>query len=189
MHPGQALHQRGEQPEQFLKGQFSLLFQVFVQPDPVDEIHDNVDRVVLLEVVADPDDIPLSGEFCQDLRLLEEALFLFVKVDFLGTCSDRDVCISLSPVHKPSGKVFLDGDLLPDPEVQADVGDPEAALADGRTDHIPVLQPRPHRKLMRCVLRRKVLSAVDAETSLSLLILHAVLTIHSSPLFRKQSLS
>ena len=127
---------------------------VILQCHALDEFHDDIGGVVLLEKVEDAHDSGNVVEFCERLcladALLPPDLKRFTEILLCQTV-DAQTLLRIAP-DRAAGKILLDRNFAQQDKIVSGVRDAEAALAHGFADRVPSVQDRLRRQMMR--LRR-----------------------------------
>ena len=112
-------------------------------------LHHDIGGVVGLEIVADHDDLRLLFHARHGAGLVQEALEPLVIILRLGShpADHRQGGLG-EPGDPVDGEIFLDGHFHFQTEIAADVGDAEAALAQGAPDQIASSQDRAQRQMV-----------------------------------------
>ena len=187
MDDAERLHQRQREIDQLVGVEQPVLARVILERQALDIFHDDIRRVVFLEVVDNVDDTLFIGKGGDVLRLeqkaihalAEEILLIFGDNDFLGELAGA--------VRGAGGIELLDGDALGQCGMQTDVGDAEAALAQRLADEVPAREQRSGRQVigLRLMGLAVVPSAVGAHGSVPELshTIDTIVVIHRNSCF------
>ena len=148
-----------------------------------EKLHDDISRVVFLEVVAHTDDVRFIQKLSQHLRLRDE---------FRLTKRKRALRARIHGVHRclrragdaACREIFLYRDLSTQLEIVPDIGDAESALAYRLAYDIAPVEDSIGRQLMRLVLYGSISTAVWTAYSAVLHLGHAIGAEHRHILTR-----
>ena len=140
----QRLHDGGHEFDAAVKVHGAVLLQFFQEGLALDEVHDDVGRFVLDENGFYPHDAGNPPKLCHFPGFLQETVEAFLSAGFSHHgAAPHHGGVSLPADHTGAhGIVFLDGDLLLQQQVKADVGDAEAALPQHFAHQILSVQDR-----------------------------------------------
>ena len=149
VHPLQRAHHRHEQGHGVGGSQTPLLFQVVLQGDAVQEVHDDVGGAVLLTEIPHPHDTGLLVEPGQHPGLAEEFLLVFREGVPVGAQGGKHrVGSVVVAVHVARHVEFLDGHLQVEHGVPAHIGDAETALAQHAAHLVPLFDQAARHQMM-----------------------------------------
>ena len=140
----QRLHDRGHEFDAAVKVHGAVLLQFFQEGLALDEVHDDVGRFVLDENRFHPHDAGNAPKLCHFPGFLQETVEAFLSAGFSHHgAAPHHGGVSLPADHTGAhGIVFLDGDLLLQQQVKADVGDAKTALTQHFAHEVLSLQNR-----------------------------------------------
>ena len=140
----QCLHDGGHEFDAAVKVHGAVLLQFFQEGFALDEVHDDVGRFVLDENRFHPHDAGNAPKLCHFPGFLQETVKAFLSAGF----SHHGAAPHYGGVTVPAdhagahGIVFLDGNLLLQQQVKADVGDAKTALTQHFAHEVLSLQNR-----------------------------------------------
>ena len=175
MNGGQGPQHRDHHVEGLLHADLpAVVGDVGLEGDALDVVHDEIRRVVLVEIAGDRRNVRIADELRQGPGFLLEPFGAVGELLGFGVHGHGHRCPDAG--GDVIGHELLDGDLGVQLGVQGQIGDAEAALAQHPADDIPVIQhgpgPQGHGEFL--FVFRQVEAAVGAGAFRGLPLLKAV---------------
>ena len=138
VHGGHALHEGREQLDGLGHGEGAPALEPFAQGDALGKVHDDVGGVVLVEGLPHPHHPGHGADLGHFPRFFEKALAAGLPLAALlvGGVPMHFVGLGLISGELIQGKILLDGDLELQRQIEAHIGDAEAALSQHAPDQI-----------------------------------------------------
>ena len=140
----QCLHDGGHEFDAAVKVHGAVLLQFFQEGLALDEVHDDVGRFVLDENRFHPHDAGNAPKLCHFPGFLQETVEAFLSAGFSHHgAAPHHGGVTVPADHAGAhGIVFLDGNLLLQQQVKANVGDAKTALTQHFAHEVLSLQNR-----------------------------------------------
>ena len=152
VYAAQRLHDRAEQTISLIKGDLSVLFNIFLEALALQILHHNIDSLIVFKEIAHAHYVGIFRKPGQYARFLQEFLFsLFKQSSVLASAYLYIQRLLMISAGNPGRVIFLDCNRHVKHRIVGFIRDSKAALADHLEYLVPVCDKRTGRKQIHLI--------------------------------------